>query len=248
LITPTDIESALQQAEPLFSKIQNLYGHLPDTRCECETPGQCCVFIPEMTWLEALQWIAEIRRRPRIERAALVRKFVEFYLTNPVRSASCPFLVDGGCGVYPQRTFACRAYGIWSRKSGRRKTEENRAAKRKLLEAWKQFGVELAPDAIISEMDYCARVEVCAAKRPSDPKIFAILEKVYRLDSALAESGKCFEGVYHSDFSFLMAALVLGSRKAVLGKFGVIKEIVQKGTDTRLRKFLDKITPENLPV
>lgn len=247
MITPRDIEAALHRAEPLLTEIQNLYNQLPDTRCECQTPGQCCVFIPEMTWLEALQWIAEIRRRPRIERVALIRKLVEFYLTNPVRPSHCPFLTNGSCGTYHQRTFACRAYGIWSHKTGRRKTKENRKAKIELLEAWKKFGVELPPEAITAEMDYCDQVEVCAARQPSDDKIFAVLEKVYRLDLDLADSRGRFERIYHSDFSFLMASLVLGSRKAVLGKFAVIKEIVQKGSDTRLMKFLGKIRPENLP-
>lgn len=35
-------------------------------------------------------------------------------------------------------------------------------------------------------------------------------------------------------------------RKAVLGKFAVIKEIVQQGTEKRLEQMLDKATPHLL--
>ena len=248
VIPPKEIDKALARAEPLFSKLQTLYQRLPDTRCRCDQAGRCCVYIPEMTWLEALQWFAEIKSRPREEKTGLVREFVSFYLTNPVRAAHCPFLNNGSCGSYQRRTFACRAYGIWSPKTGRRRTRENRRNQQKLLKAWKKFGVYLPHEALASEMEYCNHVEVCAAGRPPDTEIFGLLEQVYSLDAELADPGKWFETVCHSDFSFLIASLVLGSRKAVLGKFAVVKEIVQKGTDTRLTRFLGNITEGGSPI
>jgi hypothetical protein len=42
-------------------------------------------------------------------------------------------------------------------------------------------------------------------------------------------------------FSFLIACMVLGLRKAVLGKFAVVKELAQTGKTDRLRKMLDHI-------
>lgn len=57
MITREDLISAIQVAEPLFEKLQDLYRRLPDTRCNCEKPGVCCMFLPEMTTLEALGWI-----------------------------------------------------------------------------------------------------------------------------------------------------------------------------------------------
>jgi hypothetical protein len=44
----------------------------------------------------------------------------------------------------------------------------------------------------------------------------------------------------------LIASLVLGYRRAVLGKFAVIKEIVRQGTEARLEQMLGKATPDVL--
>ena len=68
-----------------------------------------------------------------------------------------------------------------------------------------------------------------------------ILENVYRLDRRMPDLGQKFEEMYHSDFSFWVACLVFGQRKAVLGKFAVIKEMVQKGTDKRLQEMIEKV-------
>jgi hypothetical protein len=62
----------------------------------------------------------------------------------------------------------------------------------------------------------------------------------------LAELQTKFEAEYHSDFSFLIASLALGYRKAVLGKFAVIKEMVQRGTEERLEQMLGRATAEVL--
>ena len=76
----------------------------------------------------------------------------------------------------------------------------------------------------------------------TDSQIMDILQQVYGLDQALAELQAKFEAEYHSDFSFLIASLALGYRKAVLGKFAVIKEMVQEGTEERLEQMLGKVT------
>jgi hypothetical protein len=73
-----------------------------------------------------------------------------------------------------------------------------------------------------------------------------ILQQIYGLDQALAELQTKFEAEYHSDFSFLIASLALGYRKAVLGKFAAIKEMVQQGTEERLEQMLGKATAEVL--
>ena len=43
-----------------------------------------------------------------------------------------------------------------------------------------------------------------------------------------------------------MASLVLGYRKAILGKFAVVKEIVQQGTEERLQQMLHRVTSDVL--
>jgi hypothetical protein len=61
------------------------------------------------------------------------------------------------------------------------------------------------------------------------------------LDQRIPGLGQKFEEMYHSDFSFWVACLVLGNRKAVLGKYAVIKEMVQEGTNKRLQEMMDRV-------
>lgn len=246
MITREELVSALQAAEPLFEKLQALYGRLPETRCNCEQPGVCCMFLPEMTTLEALNWIRLLLDLPDGELTEKLQKFVEFYLLNPVRLMGCPFLKDGGCTIYEKRTFGCRAYGSWSRKMGKRRTDESRKEKKALREMWKRFGIELPADIVEFEIDYCDKVETLSDSPPRDNQLMELLQQVYDLDATLGELQTKFENEYHSDFSLLISVLALGMKKALLEKFAVVKEIVKQGTDTRLQKTLQKISSDVL--
>ena len=246
MITKEDLISALQVAEPLFDKLQDLYRKMPDTHCDCEEPGVCCRFLPEMTTLEALGWIRLLLELSDEELTEKLRKFVEFYFRNPVQLSGCPFLEEGGCTVYESRTFGCRAYGLWSQKLGNMRTRESRKEKKALRQMWKRFGIELPADIIEFELDYCDKVETLSDSPPSDDDLMELLQQVYDMDASLKELQEKFENEYHSDFSLLMAALTLGMKKALLEKFAVVKEIVQNGTDTRLQKTLKSISSEVL--
>jgi len=246
MITSEEINAAINDVKPLFSELQNLYGCLPATQCRCDQPGVCCAFLPEMTWVEALRWIGVIKDLQEAAMREILRKFVEFYLTTPIRHTGCPFLFDGHCGIYPYRGFACRAYGLWSQTTGDNRTRENRLSRQALLQLWEQFGLAVPAKMVTFEIDYCDRVQ-CAIEKPmSDGQLMDILQQVYRLDQALPDLQTKFEAEYHSDFSFLIASLVLGYRKAILGKFAVIKEIVRQGTAERLEQMLGKATPDVL--
>lgn len=246
MITIEDIGSAMQAAEPLFGQLQDMYQRLPDTRCICEEPGICCMFLPEMTTLEALQWVKVIQSLPEPELTAKLRKFVGFYFVNPVRLTGCPFLGDGGCSIYEHRTFGCRAYGIWSQKMGNVRTRESRKEKKALRMMWKKFGVKLPEDVVEFEIDYCNKVEILSGKSMNDNALMDVLQQVYDLDKPLKELQIKFENEYHSDFSLLITSLALGMRKALLEKFAVVKECTQKGTETRLEKILEKVSPDIL--
>ena len=231
----------IKKARPLFRELHLFYRDLPDTECRCERPGICCAFLPEMTGIEALQWFDLIGNLPGRQKNAIIQKFVTFYLTNPIHSSSCPFLENGSCSIYEFRTFACRAYGIWSRKFGDTRTRQNREERKMLRLRWKNCGVILPVEMVESEIEYCDSVRCLSANSPSDAQIMNILEKVYRLDQRIPDLGQQFEVMCHSDFSLWVACLVFGQRKAVLGKFAVIKEIVQKGTDERLQEMIEKV-------
>jgi len=246
MIKIEEINAAINDVKPLFSELQNLYSSLPETRCGCHQPGVCCAFFPEMTWVEALRWMGVIKDLREAAMREILRKFVEFYLTTPIRHTGCPFLRDGRCGIYPYRSFACRAYGLWSQTTGDSRTQENRRSRQALLQLWEQFGLAVPAKMVTFEIDYCDQVHWAIAKPMSDGQLMDILQQIYRLDQALPDLQKKFEVEYHSDFSFLIASLVLGYRKAILGKFAVIKEIVRKGTQARLEQMLGKATPEVL--
>ena len=240
MITAEDFASAMPTAETLFGPLQDLYERLPETLCTCEEPGTCCVSLPEMTVLEALQWIKLMQELPDSSRAAKLRKFVSFYLTNPARLMGCPFKEDGACTIYPYRTFGCRSYGLWSQKMGRTKTQNSRNSKKALRKMWKNFGVDIPADIIEYEVDYCDRVQIRSGKPVGDDALMELLTRVYHLGKSLGDLQTRFEEEYHSDFSFLLTSLVFGLRKTLLLKFAVIKEIVQKGTDLRLKEALGK--------
>ena len=96
------------------------------------------------------------------------------------------------------------------------------------------------------EIDYCDRVQCRSRPAISDSELIDILEKVYRLDQNFPELQNIFEKEFHSDFSFLITSLILGVRKSVLGKFAVIKEMVNQGSSKRLQTMLARVTKEVL--
>ena len=246
MISPVEIQEAAKNAQPAFDKIQSLYQKLPETTCHCEEPGTCCAFLPEMTLMEALQWFRLMQKMSEAEQLVLIRKFVEFYLTNPIRHTGCPFLSEGDCGIYEFRTFACRAYGLWSGKMGQERTQQSREGKMMLIKMWQRYGIEMAPETIAVEMDYCNQVGCESHMKISDNRLMAILQEIYLLDKDLTDLQTRFENEYHSDFSFLVTSLALGTKKAVLGKFAVVKELTQEGRDNRLKNLLSQIKPDRL--
>lgn len=243
MITVEELASVMSTAEPLFGQLQDLYERLPETRCTCNEPGVCCMFLPEMTVLEVLQWIKHMQDMPDAELTEKLRKFVAFYLTNPAQFTGCPFMEDGACTIYRHRTFGCRSYGLWSQEMGRARTQNSRNSRKALRKMWKNFGVEISADVVEFEMDYCDKVQIQSGKAIGDDAIMDLLTRVYHLGKSLGDLQIRFEEEYHSDFSFLLTSVVFGMRKALLLKFAVIKEIVQKETDTRLKEALEKVSP-----
>jgi Fe-S-cluster containining protein len=246
MIIIPDIASAMPVADNLFEPLQTLYSRLPDTRCTCDQPGVCCSFLPEITVLEALQWIRVMQGMPHQERTARFESFVAFYLTNPARISGCPFKDDGSCSIYTYRTFGCRSYGLWSQKMGKERTQESRAHKKALRGMWKRFGVDLPVGTVEFEIDYCDRVGSLSGPPLRDADILDLLKQVYDLDKPLGSLQSRFEEEYHSDFSFLITSLVLGVKGALLEKIAIIKELTKNGEDSRLRAALSQVSPDIL--
>ena len=246
MIEISELDAAINKAAPWLKSLQCFYQQLPDTCCQCEQSGVCCAFLPEMTWIEAVQWSGVIQQMSADARTRILQKFLEFYLTNPIRPAGCPFLENGACCIYELRPFACRAYGLWGPEFGEVRTEKSRQERKAFLQMWHKFGLELPPEMVEFEIDYCDKVRCTTDKSMSDSQLMDVLQQIYGLDQALPDLQIKFEVEYHSDFSFLIASLILGYRKAVLWKFAVIKEIVKQGTQERLEQMLDRVKPEML--
>lgn len=126
---------------------------------------------------------------------------------------------------------------------GRARTQNSRNSRKALRKMWKNFGVEIPADVVEFEMDYCDKVQIQSGKAIGDDAIMDLVTRVYHLGKSLGDLQIRFEEEYHSDFSFLLTSVVFGMRKALLLKFAVIKEIVQKETDTRLKEALEKVSP-----
>ena len=129
---------------------------------------------------------------------------------------------------------------------GQERTQLSRAGKMKLVKMWQRYGIEMAPEAIANEMDYCDQVGCKSGLRISDKRLMAVLQEIYLIDKELAVLQTKFENEYYSDFSFLITSLALSTKKAVLGKFAVIKELSLSGTDKRLQNLLSQIKPDTL--
>ena len=182
MIEISDLNTALTQAAPAWQRLQEAYRRLPETSCQCDEPGVCCAFLPEMTWIEALQWMHTLKDLQEPAQSDMLRKFVEFYLTTPIRHGGCPFLRDGRCSIYDFRPFACRAYGLWSHQTGDGRTRENRRSRQALVQSWEQFGVEIPSQTVEFEIEYCDKVRCTAGKSISDAQLMAILKQIYGLD------------------------------------------------------------------
>ena len=104
--------------------------------------------------MEALQWSGVIQQMSANARTGILQKFLEFYLTNPIRHSECPFLENGVCDIYELRPFACRAYGLWSPEFGKVRTQNSRRDRKALLQLWHKFGLELPPETVEFEIDY----------------------------------------------------------------------------------------------
>jgi Fe-S-cluster containining protein len=243
-MTPADVKMALDTAGPSFAELEACYRLLPETTCGCMTPGMCCTFLPEITFTEVLQWMNVINRLPVQQRTDQIRKFIDYYFTSPVRHNGCPFLEAGRCGVYAQRPFACRAYGLWSMETGHARTQGNRQSRNELIRQWRRYGVELPAEMVQFEMGYCSEVRCHAPAAATDEGLMAVLAKIYALDRRFDPLSVDFENRCNSDFSFLLACLLLGDRKAILGKFAVVKDIVREQPRGRLESILNPLKPE----
>ena len=239
-----DIKQTIDGAAALFSGLTDVYGQIPAT--ECRRRVSCCALVPEMTFAEALFALDRMKRLPVPARNQVVLRLVTCFFTNAVEISACPFLEANGCLIYPDRFFGCRAYGLWSLDTYQERSEAGLAAKKSLQVAWRSMGVVL-PDAVVNfRQPYCRDVKVTEKTSVDDDFLKALEDQVEILSQGMGEGHEVYLRTYGGDFSFLIAALLLGTREAVSRKVAFVKAVVARGNQSILEETRRKLPKAHL--
>ncbi|MGQ9533067.1 MAG: YkgJ family cysteine cluster protein [Desulfotomaculales bacterium] len=112
MLPPETLYRVLDYAQPLFQRLEGLYGALPGVTCaRC---GECCSDAPPAFLIEYLYAYQHIKSHLRPRWPDILTRVTEyFFLEHAEADLRCPFL-DGTntCLIYPARPFACRAWGL----------------------------------------------------------------------------------------------------------------------------------------
>lgn len=236
------ITELIQKASPLRRELKTVYDRLPATRCLRQT--RCCSLLPEMTFLEALQVIGEMALWMPSDRKTLLKKMARTFFCNATEINPCPFLEKSDCLIYPDRFFACRAYGLWSGNYYQELAERNRRGKLFLQHQWENLGVSLPEEVLSFQVPYCSRVETEPPAGITDEELSAASDKIDRLSGDLGFQDREFRETYFSDLSFFLTGRQFGLREAVRLKFFIVRDIIQKGDRSRLDHTLNRVTDQ----
>ena len=230
----------VQTSATLRRELKMVYDRLPDTRCLRQ--GRCCLLLPEMTFLEALQVISAMRSWPSSDRITIIRKMVRYFFGNTTEITSCPFFQGSDCLVYPDRFFGCRAYGLWSKDYYLDLADKNRQEKLFLQQQWENLGISLPEEVLAFEVPYCSQVETVTAAVITDGELSATSDRIEKLSQDLGPRDREFRETYYSDLSFFLAGLQFGSQEAVRLKFFITRDKIQKGDRNLLDQTLRRVT------
>jgi Fe-S-cluster containining protein len=231
------LKGLIEKSAPIRRQLKNAYALIPQTRCQRR--ARCCLLLPEMTFIEALEVIAFLDRSSPEARLALLRKIVSYFFINPTAITACPFLQEPECLIYSQRFLGCRAYGLWSADTYEQLTRQNRQSKAALSEQWKNMGITLPQEVVEFKVPYCTSVERDHSLPFDDENLEQIEESIEHLSEKLKPWHEQFRNDYFSDLAFFLAGLFLGRLPAVRQKFFIVKEILDAGRSKRLTILLD---------
>jgi Fe-S-cluster containining protein len=238
-ITPEVMADLLSRSLALRQELQDLYRLLPETRCRRRS--LCCSLLPEMTLFEALSavgWLAAMAPAVRME---VTRRFIRYFLMNPVELSSCPFLLGNDCRIYQERFFGCRAYGLWSRARYESEGARHGQAKEFSRKQWEHLGVCLPREVVEFQVPYCLHVEPVSDGMVDDALLLSAQERVEELSGRLGPWHAVFRTNYFADVSFLLASLAFGIREAVATKFSLVRDVVNTGDRGRLTAILEEV-------
>jgi Fe-S-cluster containining protein len=238
LLTWPVIDKLIRQSAARRKELAQIYRQLPQTRCQRKT--YCCSMLPEMTLIEALAILGQMAVMNSEERLALLKKISSYFFLNAVRISACPFLDGNTCLVYEIRFFGCRAYGLWSPEHYHRVAARSQAAKKYLQQQWQALDVKLPQEVIDFTVPYCPDVQAVESVALSDVDLVEKAAAVESISLYFSDAHQSFHKNYYADFSFVVAAMHYGHRRAVHIKFDVVKEIVQTGRSKKLSPLLDE--------
>ena len=234
------ITELIRETVSLRRELRMVFDRLPATRCLRQT--RCCSLLPEMTFLEALQVISELTLWRPSERKNLLTRMARTFFCNAAEIIPCPFLQGSDCHIYPNRFFACRAYGLWSENYYQELAERNRLSKRFLQQQWENLGLSLPEEVLSFQVSYCFRVKTEPPAPITDEELSASSDKIEHLSGNLDFFDREFRETYFSDLSFFLTGLQFGLREAVRLKFFIVRDIIQKGDRSRLEHTLNRVT------
>ncbi len=220
-------------------ELRQAYHELPET--ECMRNARCCTLLPDTTLLEALVAVHRLMDMPSASRHDIIRGIVRYFFLNPAEIMSCPFLVNRDCVIYGDRFFGCRAYGLWSEAFYCQLSQRTRDAKRYVRDQWTRLGVVLPQEVTGYEVPYCEHVKISGSRSCTDEMLLSLSRNIEEWSGSFAPWHQLYPGMYFSDLSFLVTALVFGVHEAVNLKFRIVSDVVKTGIRDRLTASLEQV-------
>lgn len=228
-------QSVITAFLPYRKKLYSLYNRIPATVCKGN--ARCCTLIPEITFLEAASALHVLHGINAERQSEIIQRLVFYFLLNPVRIMSCPFLEHNRCLIYEDRFLGCRTYGLWSDRYYSKAAEKSLAARRHVHAAWKKAGVQIPCETAEFRHVYCNNVRVRKGRRPDDRAMLKVGQKVAELSSEFSPGmHDKFITVFFMDISFWLVSLVKSPEGAALAKFHVVKEVLHADNDNAALK------------
>jgi Fe-S-cluster containining protein len=238
-LTIPDLRELILNSQGQRQGLKKIYSQLPDTSCQRRT--LCCSLLPELSLLEALEALDQLRKFPPARRRELARRIIRYYFVNPAEIAGCPFLEDRDCQIYPSRFFGCRAYGLWSKGHYGQIAHQARLMKRNVVQLWKNLGVALPEEVTGHQVAYCAAVETVGQQKISDEDLLQSADRIEGWSQELNPRHLHFQEGYFRDMSFLTASLFVGLSEAVQLKFTLVRDLLQSGNQTPLEQVIARV-------
>jgi hypothetical protein len=232
------LDRFLREATSSLQALRMVYARLPQGQCRRQ--ARCCAFLPEMTFIEALPILDQLKSGGPFWRKSLIKKIVRYYFTNPVEVSGCPFLEGKECALYAERTFGCRAYGLWPPEYYQDLVDRNSQAKAVFRQEWQKLGVSLPVEILLYRPPYCRELTL-EIPPVSDEILIRTAEAVESLSRSLDPWHLFFAMDCFSDLSFFVTRWILGTEEAVRLKFLIVRDWIYKNNQERLAAVLGNL-------